>query len=462
MSFKVLLILLSFATLATRTHCKEVCLCCGEEVLKQDLKNCNDVGRQITELEARGFLEFCLNNNNNYRGSPDYRFATMLQFDPQTLSTMFAPTYNCFEAYNSLEGIIYRVPVNGSELFKSLPSREYYMGIQEEYKGSNSAVIVVHGAVSNTTFEPFNPTTFPETDNIKRYFFVVRLPVSYKLLEVEDIGEAPVPYWERYDSEDIPESAGEFSICNHEEDFVDLELTLTEPHMISLNFNNYTLFRTANGHLNRLPDSNIPSIIEITDNDKQYIVGLTQNYAGVEYLVENVHKVLTNRTIPPHECISGELMLIRKNRKRQIRAVIEVNLGTIAGFKDVIQLTKLGTVRSTNATYTIKDLFVDNVKHHRGVIIISYSTAWFILGMVVGIIFFGLLLLIVIKSISCVENLKISPDWERTNERTAEARVRAAAIAEFTQEKAAILGDSLVRLGDYICNVGTWIYQEIK
>ncbi|XP_055691534.1 uncharacterized protein LOC129794711 [Lutzomyia longipalpis] len=457
MSFKVLLILLSFATLASITHCNEVCLCCGEEVLKQDLKNCNDVGTQISEAEARSLLDFCL-NNKYYRRSPDYLFATMLQFDPETLSTLHAPTYNCFEVYNSLEGIIYRVPVNGSELFKRVSSYEYYMGIQEEYINPNLVERVVQGAISKTTFEPFDPNVFPQTENFSRYFYVVRLPVSYKLLDVEDIGEALVPYWERYDYEDIPESAGEFSICNHEDDFVDLELTLTEPHMIRLSFNNYTLFRTANDYLNRLPDSNIPSIIELTDNDKQYIVGLTQSYVGIEYLVENEHKVLTNRTIPPHECISGELMFIKKNRKRQIRAVIEVNLGTIAGFKDVIQLTKLGT----NATYTIKDLFVDKIKHHRGVIIISYSTAWFILGMVVGIIFFGLLLLIVIKSISCVENLKISPDWERTNERTAEARVRAAAIAQFTQEKAAILGDSLVRLGDYICNVGTWIYQEIK
>ncbi|XP_059622688.1 uncharacterized protein LOC132265911 [Phlebotomus argentipes] len=482
MSFQVLLILLSLATIS---RAAEVCLCCGEQVLKQDLKNCSDIARPASREEIDFLKNQCvfLQRLNSYPYDynyheynykyDDYKIATIRQFDVNSVNDIKIPGSNCDAIFNSLEGLLYMVPESNSDLFRYIKSSgSFYGSVQVDEIGlAVPGVFRTYNGLqdyANSIFTPFKmyeksyKTQNATHRNYTRYVYFLRQPVSYKMTEIEDENTHFKPDWmvqsfQRYDPNEYM-SLGRFSVCNDDYTNRNYTLSINYDEEMEINVFQYQFYPQLQPQLD-IYQSQALSVLEYTDKDGDLrTVGLTKYHNEILYKTKAKISASSEETVEPFQCASAEVFAKWSTELKEAKFLIEINFGSLGKFKDVTEIKASGQIIhrffSSEMLSNRKVSSTNNI-----IVIIPYNTFFFLIGCVVGMIVFCLLLLIVIKSMGFIDKRDFKTDWERTSTWTSTHFSTAAA---FTKEKAEILGDRLVRLGDYLCNVGTWVYQEIK
>uniref|UniRef100_A0A1B0D537 Uncharacterized protein n=1 Tax=Phlebotomus papatasi TaxID=29031 RepID=A0A1B0D537_PHLPP len=398
-----------------------------------------------------------------------YKLAFLEQFDVNSVSSFGLPTRNCQSSFNSLDGLLYLVPESTSDLFYRFQyTNRCYAGLQIEDR--NGEQVRVPGVMCYSqydrdvvNFKAFSETYMPETTNITRYMYFVRQPIFYKMTKIsykkgDRLNVYPV----------FEKNLGQYTMCNDADTEEKFTITINYKKIIDFDFESYKLFPCLYSELesddgfNRFNDVNLPGLFEILDKDNNYAprkIPISRSCIDNLPYTSNIQiKVDLGTTIPPHSCASAKGKVLIRRYDTQINATFNVHLANMGNFTDHTTLRKSATI----IEYEKEDVILDDIKisgRNSIIIIIPLYVAYLILGCVVGMIFFCLLLFTVIKSMNYVDKANFRDNWYRTSERFSAA---ASNAAEFTKAKGAILGDKLIRLGDYICNVGHWIYLEIE
>ncbi|GAB0100705.1 hypothetical protein DMENIID0001_167880 [Sergentomyia squamirostris] len=464
-----------FGSLVTFSGSQDVCACCGEQVLRQNMTDCSDVATPASEDDLEFLKNFCL-TWGIYHAGQDYNVFKLLilsEFQTSSMNYLKLPIANidsCHTVLSSLEGLLYTLPLNqSSEYFNDLRRTTCFPGFDVLPEGDR--LFKVPGAAcfferSNEfdeiyTFKQFNLTKMYSRTNVTTKIFFVRRPVSYVISSVDKIAppmQIDKDFDRRYESY-LPkkQSFGEFTVCNPTENLTPINIHLPVPERIFLDFHNFTFYPQLVKKMGTHSYYRTPAtILTINDNAERKTIILnpydnifryTKNATAISILID---PDLRN-AIPPFYCLTAEIEGTWSTWKTTITSKIELDFGPI-GNHTRKQFFLNGT--KTSETCDLKLVNI-NLEQHQGIVILSLYEIYFYSGIVAGMVFFLILLCITVKCMGCVERTDFRKDWNTASEGMQTA-------GEFIKLRAAILGNQLIRVGDYICNVGTWVYQEIK
>lgn len=306
MLLKAFLVLVFFATIA---QASEVCLCCDDQIIKQNLTECADIARPATDEEQRFLLDYCLTKSlASYNKFSDYKIAFFL--DPITntvTSFQFPKEEHCHTMFNSLDGLLYVVPESDSKLFKVLrKTRDCYASIlieEEELQENKYHGTICYSDKASKKAAPFKSffcCYIPKKNNVNvtRLVYIVRRPTSYRITKVEDFGDAEEELISHRKDDKV--TFGKFSMCNPSVENMDFEVTFNHTVHTFMDFKNYTFFPRTYFKLGYYDFSwnKAPITIELQDpNNNTRLLKLDTSFDSI-YL----ETTITVRIVSSKEC----------------------------------------------------------------------------------------------------------------------------------------------------------------